>query len=300
MNIKNWIKAFRLRSLPLALACISMGSILAAIDGKFLGGTFILSLLTTVFLQILSNVANDYGDSVSGVDSDVRQGPKRSVQSGTISPKAMFHAVIIFSLLSLVSGILLISTSLGFNLTFLIFLLIGLLAIAAAIKYTMGKKPYGYSGFGDISVFVFFGIIGVLGTYYLHTSSINLFAILPAMSCSFFAVAVLNVNNIRDIESDKLSGKISIPVRLGRKRAVIYHYSILILGVLSSCIYVVLSYQGPFQLLFLIIIPFLYRNAKAVNHLDDAVLLDPYLKQMALTTLLFVVTFGIGNIFYAL
>ena len=298
MNIKAWIKAFRLRSLPLALACISMGSILAATVGQMHWGIFILSILTTLFLQILSNLANDYGDAVSGVDSEKRVGPSRSVQSGEITQQSMFQAVIIFSILSFLSGLSLIIIGLGFSSTFFLFLILGILAIAAAIKYTMGKNPYGYSGFGDLSVFVFFGIVGVMGTYYLHTGTFDWLAILPAMSCSFFAVAVLNVNNIRDIESDKISGKISIPVRIGREKAVVYHLIILSLGIFCSVLYVILSYQGPLQLLFLIVLPLLYKNAIAVRNFKEADLLDPYLKQMALTTLLFVVTFGVGQLIY--
>lgn len=297
-STKAWIKAFRLRSLPLAVACISMGSILAATASQMKWGVFILSLVTTICLQILSNLANDYGDAASGLDGDQRVGPKRSVQSGEISSKAMFRAVIVFSILSLISGVSLIAVGVGWSLKFFIFLIIGLLAIGAAIKYTMGKNPYGYAGLGDLSVFVFFGIVGVMGTYYLHTKAIDWLTTLPAMSCSFFAVAVLNVNNIRDIESDRISGKISIPVRLGRDLAVQYHYAILLAGILCSFFYVVFHYQGLFQLLFLIILPLLYRNASAVRLFTDAERLDPYLKQMALTTLLFVVTFGIGQLIY--
>lgn len=296
--MKAWIKAFRLRSLPLALACISMGSILAFTDGKINWLVAILSLLTTVFLQILSNLANDYGDAKSGVDSAIRQGPTRSVQNGEITAKAMFNAIIIFGILSFISGITLLVVGLAFNVTFLIFLIIGILAIIAAIKYTMGENPYGYSGFGDISVFLFFGIIGVMGTYFLHTGEINYLGILPALSCSFFAVAVLNVNNIRDIESDKISGKNSIPVRLGRSKAVNYHLVLLISGILCSLLYVIIEYKGPLQFLFLLIIPLLYKNGMAVKTLHEAAKLDPYLKQMALTTLLFVICFGIGNMIY--
>lgn len=294
--VASWIKAFRLRSLPLALACISMGSILASIAQKMRWDVFVLSLVTTIFLQILSNLANDYGDAVSGVDSAVRVGPQRAVQSGSISKKAMFRAVILFSILSFISGISLIIVALGFSWTFVLFLAIGLLAIAAAIKYTMGENPYGYSGLGDISVFLFFGVIGVLGTYYLHVGAIDMINVLPALSCSFFAVAVLNINNIRDIESDKITGKISIPVRLGRDKAVIYHYFILISGLLCSLIYVALRYESPWQLIFLIIVPLLYRNAIAVKTKLAADALDPYLKQMAMTTLLFVLSFGIGQL----
>ncbi len=296
--MKAWIKAFRLRTLPLALACISMGSILAYVDGKMKWSIAILSLLTTLFLQILSNLANDYGDAKSGVDGDQREGPQRSVQAGLISPNAMFRAIIIFAILSFISGVSLLFVGLDINYTFLIFLFFGIAAIAAAIKYTMGENPYGYSGLGDLSVFLFFGIIGVLGTYYLHTKSIHFLGVLPALSCSFFAVAVLNLNNIRDIESDKQSGKNSIPVRLGRAKAVQYHIVLLVAGILCSLLYVLFNFKGPFQFLFLLTIPLLYKNGQAVRNLKEAHKLDPYLKQMALTTLFFVVSFGIGHIFY--
>lgn len=297
--MKKWIKAFRLRSLPLALACIAMGSILAASNDAMRWDIAVLSLLTTLFLQILSNLANDYGDAVSGLDNDeVRVGPSRSVQSGEITKEAMFRAVIIFSILSFISGLSLIILGLGITTKFFIFLLIGIMAILAAIKYTMGKNPYGYAGFGDLAVFLFFGIIGVLGTYYLHTGEISTYGILPALSCSFFAVAVLNVNNIRDIDSDKISGKISIPVRLGRERAVNYHHFLLVSGILCSIVYVVFRFEGFFQLIFLIVIPLLYKNGSAVKKFKEADKLDPYLKQMALTTLLFVVTFGVGLMIY--
>lgn len=293
-----WIKAFRLRSLPLALACIAMGSILAAAEDKMRWSIFFLSLLTTMFLQILSNLANDYGDAVSGVDGAHRKGPTRAVHTGAISKEAMFRAIICFAVLSFVSGLALIYLGLGWGNSFLFFLALGILAIIAAIKYTMGKRPYGYVGLGDISVFLFFGIVGVFGPYYLHTHELNFSILLPALSCSFFSVAVLNVNNIRDIESDKIAGKISLPVRMGRDNAVIYHHTLLVLGLLSSIIYVLLYYRGPAQWLFLIVIPFLFKNARAVKTLKTEKELDPFLKQMALTTLLFVISFGIGLIVY--
>lgn len=273
-----------------------MGSILAYVDGYFRWDIMLMSFVTTICLQLLSNVANDYGDAVSGVDGKERKGPSRAVQTGKISKEAMLRAVYVFSALSLVSGLFLVYLGVGFTRTFGLFLLLGLLAIAAAITYTMGKRPYGYAGLGDISVFIFFGLIGVLGTYFLHAGLFNWMTLLPAMSCSFFAVAVLNINNIRDIESDVVNGKISIPVRIGRNNAVIYHYCLLFLGMLSTSLYVLLNYRGPWQFLFLLVLPLLIKNAHSVRTKTDAKSLDPYLKQMALTTLLFVVSFGVGLI----
>lgn len=296
--MQKWIIAFRLRTLPLTLACVSMGSFLAASVGKFKWEVLFLTLLTTLFLQILSNLSNDYGDFIHGADHAGRTGPQRAVQSGEISASSMKIAIYIFVGLSLISGILLLYVSVAFSVKFLIFFLFGIASIAAAIYYTNGKKPYGYSGFGDISVFVFFGILGVFGSYYLHVGILDYIILLPAISCGLFAVAVLNINNIRDLESDEKAGKKSIPVRIGRKNALIYHYCLLIIAMSSSVLFILLNFKSYFQFSFLLVIPLLIKNAKAVKQLKNSLLLDPYLKQMALTTLLFVMLFGLGLIIF--
>ncbi|MCK5471449.1 MAG: 1,4-dihydroxy-2-naphthoate octaprenyltransferase, partial [Cyclobacteriaceae bacterium] len=203
-QIKEWIHAIRLRTLPLALASIGLGSFLAAFEGKFRWPVFLLSGLTTVFLQILSNLANDYGDSQHGADHLDREGPSRAVQSGAISPKSMKVAVYTLIGLSLISGLSLLYISIsGFSKEFIILFVIGMLAIGAALNYTMGKNPYGYAGFGDLFVILFFGFVGVMGTYFCHTGSFNVQALLPAFSCGLLSTAVFNVNNIRDIASDE-------------------------------------------------------------------------------------------------
>ncbi len=297
LAFKAWITAIRLRTLPLALASIGMGSFLAAYTRTFKVQVLIFSALTTILLQILSNLANDYGDTIHGADSDNRVGPLRAVQSGAISEGAMKKAMLIMVMLSLASGVYLLYISLGFNLrSFIFFFGLGVISIIAAIAYTAGRKPYGYVGLGDLSVLIFFGLVGVLGTYYLHAGSVELLYILPALSCGLFSMAVLNLNNIRDIESDKLAGKKSIPVRIGKKNAVVYHWGLLISGVLAAVIFTILTNHSLLQYLFLITIPLLLRNALAVSRNEDASKLDPYLKQMALTTLLFVLSFGIGLI----
>lgn len=295
--MKHWLQAFRLRTLPLALASIGMGTFLAASAGFFQLDLFLACALTTVFLQILSNLANDYGDSIHGADSAERQGPQRAVQSGAISSKAMRRAIVLFVLLSLASGIWLIYQAFGWSgNVFYVFLAVGLLAILAAITYTAGYRPYGYAGLGDISVLIFFGFVAVLGSAYLYEQSINWHYLLPAITVGLFSVAVLNVNNIRDIESDREAGKFSIPVRLGRERAVLYHWSLLSIGYLAAIGYVVLNFQSPWQLMILLILPLLFRNGKAVKVYQNAADLDPYLKQMALTTFFFVLLFGLGQL----
>lgn len=290
---KAWIQAFRLRTLPLAFSSILMGAFLAASEDQFSIVILGLSLLTTLFLQVLSNLANDYGDSQSGVDSVDRQGPSRTVQTGLIAKEQMKSALFICGFLALISGIILILYAFPDNwkLT-LLFLSIGLGAIVASIKYTVGKNPYGYSGFGDLFVLLFFGYVGVIGSYFLYTGVVYTSLILPASTCGLFSVAVLNVNNIRDIESDKISGKFSIPVRLGRSKAVIYHWLILLLALSCSIIYAIKFDFINFDWVFLLVLPLIFINARAVYVKKTAKELDPFLKQMALTTLLYVLLFG--------
>lgn len=294
-NLKSWIVAARLRTLPLAFSSILVGTALAFNDGKVDFRIAGLTLLTAILLQILSNLANDYGDAISGVDSDERDGPKRMVQSGAITKEAMRNGLIVTSILTLFSGLVLLYLAFPENWKYaLFFLSIGLVAIAAAIKYTMGKNPYGYAGFGDLFVFLFFGIVAVFGTYFLQTQTISWLAMLPAASLGLFAVGVLNVNNIRDIESDKLSGKNSIPVRIGKEKAITYHSWLLNGAMIFTSLFVLLTYDSWWDLLFILVNPLLFKNINAVKT-KPASELDPYLKQIALSTLLFAVLFALGQ-----
>lgn len=295
-NPRVWIKAFRLRTLPLAVSSIAMGGFLASAVGAFRWDIFLLCIVTTIFLQILSNLANDYGDSIHGADSSDRKGPLRAVQSGAVTKAQMQLAVFIFVMLSLISGITLLIVSFGFEWKAIFFFFgLGILCILAAIAYTVGRKPYGYAGLGDLSVLIFFGFVGVMGSYYLFVKKVSYFEILPAFSCGLFSIAVLNINNIRDIDSDRKAGKFSIPVRIGRENAVVYHWFLLAAGVTSAITYTVLTFISPWQLLFLLTIPLFIRNGIAISKKPSSEL-DPYLKQMALSTLFFVILFGLGLI----
>ncbi len=286
-SLKIWLSAFRLRTLPLAAASIALGSFLAAYDSAFQWRVTILCFLTAVLLQILSNLANDYGDSVHGADSGNRVGPERATQSGKISTKSIRFALLVFTSLCLIVGYLLIrGESLFFHLS-------GLTAIAAAVAYTLGPK-YGYTGLGDIFVFLFFGLIGVFGTYYLHTHQLNFQILLPAAACGLFCAGVLNINNIRDLHSDKLAGKNTIPVRFGQRKARIYHWVLLLSALGFALIFVLLNYKNPWQFLFLITLPLVLKNAVGISLQSNAADLDPHLKQMAITTLLFSFCFGVG------
>lgn len=294
-KLKHWLQAFRLRTLPLALSSIFMGNFLAKWQGAFDWSILGLAVSTTIFLQILSNLANDYGDSIHGADSEEREGPSRAVQTGAISKGQMKTAIIVFAGFSLISGLSLLAMAFADQwLLITVFLVLGLLAIYAAITYTAGSNPYGYRGLGDISVLIFFGLVGVFGSYYLQTKTLDWNVLLPALSCGLLATGVLNVNNIRDIESDRKAGKISIPVRIGREKAVVYHFVLLGLAMLSGILFIVLNTSDWTSYLFVLAFPLIIKNGVAVKSKTSAAALDPYLKQLALSTLLYVLLFGVG------
>ncbi len=296
--MKHWIQAARLRTLPLAFACLGMGAILAAMEQAWDPVIFILSLATACLLQILSNLANDYGDAASGVDGEHREGPLRQVQSGRIGRDSMKKAIIMVGLLALAVGSsLLIYVFHADWLPMSLFMCVGLLSIWAAIGYTVGDNPYGYIGLGDLFVLLFFGWVSVMGSYVLYTGRWEWQLLLPATSVGLLAVAVLNVNNIRDMDSDKKAGKISIPVRLGRARAIDYHWSLLFLSMISLLAFGWLSGLMGWDWLFLLAFPFLLRHGYLVQLRSASGHLDPLLKQIALLTLLTVGLFGIGQLF---
>ncbi len=297
-QMKIWLKAFRLRTLPLAVASIFLGSCLAYQKGLFDAKIAFLTFLTAVLLQILSNLANDYGDSINGADHAEREGPVRAVQGGEISRKTMLNAVSSFVLMSLTSGLLLLWVSFSKEPRyFFIFLLLGIAAILAAIFYTMGKKPYGYAGLGDVSVLIFFGWVGTLGSFFLHAKTFFPEMFLPATGIGLMAVAVLNVNNIRDIESDKKAGKLSVPVRLGRKNALLYHAVLLIFGQLSGILYLFLVEKDTLAWLFLLNIPVSFVVFMGIKNAKSARETDKFLKKTALNALLYAVLMGIILIF---
>ena len=292
-----WLLAARPRTLALAFAGVGMGIFLAGSSGAFDLAIAVLTLLTASLLQILSNLANDYGDTVHGADHAQRSGPSRAVQSGRVSAQEMRRAIMVVAGSCALSGILLLWLALGMDglLILAAFLLIGALALWAAMSYTAGRLPYGYAGLGDLAVLVFFGWVGVLGSYYLQALNLWVALLLPATSCGLFAVAVLNVNNVRDIDSDRLAGKRSIPVRVGLRRARFYHWLLLLGGFLAAVTYVVIDYRSPWQLLFLVSAPLFIQNGRAVSRQSPAEL-NPYLGQLSLATLLFVICFGVGQL----
>ncbi len=296
MNVSIWIKAFRLRTLPLALSSAILGSFLAYSQGGFRWSVLVLATLTTLFLQILSNLANDYGDAMHGTDNERRIGPQRITQSGLVTRRQMRIMILLFVLLALASGTWLIFTGLrpfGWK-TILVFFVLGLSAIYAAIKYTIGKNPYGYIGFGDIFVFIYFGIVGVAGTYYLHVNSFNPWILLPASAIGLLSSGVLNLNNMRDIENDTRSGKRTLVVHIGSKAAKIYHLLLISLSIAFSLIYTIFQFSSVYQLLFVLTCPLFALNIIVVMKNTDPRELNLELKKLALSTFAFSITFGIG------
>lgn len=294
--VSAWLESFRLRTLPLSLSTIILGSFLAAFQQKFQLSILIWSFLTTLFLQILSNLANDYGDTVQGVDNQDRIGPQRSLQTGAISLQQMKTAIIVFIFLALISGIILIiEASKGLKLSYSFgFFILGIGAIIAALKYTMGKKPYGYAGLGDAFVFIFFGLVGVLGTYVLHTHDLPSLEVLPAISMGCFSAGVLNLNNLRDRKNDATFGKNTLVVQLGVEKTKIYHAILLSIGMFSAVIFTSLINLSIWKWIYLLAYIGIIRSIIMVYKNEQPALLDPELKKLAISTLLFSILFGIG------
>lgn len=304
--MKAWIEAARPRTLPLSLSGIILGGLLAKWKGDFNGIIFVLSCSTTILFQVLSNFANDYGDGVKGTDNKHRIGPQRAIQSGAISRKTMFTGIIITTILSLISAIALLWYSFipgNWN-DFFIFIGLGIASILAALFYTMGKKPYGYMGLGDLFVFIFFGWVAVLGSEYLYTHTLNWSTLLPASAVGLFSVAVLNLNNMRDIESDRMSGKYTFALRIGFQNAKYYQLLLMNLPFILCLVFLLINKETisiqlenleslkPF-IFFLLFIPTTIIRRK-ILYTKDPQKLDLYMKPVAFIALLFSVLFGMG------
>lgn len=292
-----WIKAFRLRTLPLSFSNILLGSALAFSnsDGYFIPlffswKIFALTLITTLLLQILSNLANDYGDSKKGADNENRIGPERAVQSGAISLKAMKNAIIVFSALSLITGLSLLYLAFygQINWKFIAFFLLGIASIAAAIKYTVGKGAYGYSGLGDLFVFIFFGIVGVAGSYYLQARTLPWQIFMPAITMGCFSVAVLNLNNMRDQVNDKAVGKNTLVVKIGFRNAKIYHGLLFVIAYLAFPLPLLITEFSILNLLLILPVALIHAlHLWRVYKVCKPVEFDPELKKVALSAFLF-------------
>ena len=295
-KLKMWWETARPKTLPLALASIFTGSALGywANPQDFNGLVMALCLLTTILLQVLSNFANDYGDHQKGSDTEERIGPLRGIQKGAISAKELKWGLILMVVASFLSGSFLIGIAYENLSDLLAFAGLGILAIVAAITYTVGAKPYGYMGLGDISVLVFFGLLGVGGTYYLQTHSIDSHIILPAIGSGLLASAVLNINNLRDIEQDEKAGKNTLAVRLGAYKGRVYHCILLSVAALCYLAFAVATAISWTNYLFVLAMPLLAKHAIFVYRSQQPSELRPMLAQMSMISLLINILFSLG------
>ena len=300
-KFKTWVKASRPRTVLLSFSGVLLGGFLAYKTGPSTGSGTLLRVLfaaiTAVLLQILSNLANDYGDFKKGTDSAKRVGPQREMQSGAITEQEMKRGLAITAGLCLVSGALLIFVFAGLTWKELsVFAALGISAVLAALLYTLGKRPYGYRGLGDLYCFLFFGWAAVAGTFYLATKNLNFSVLLPASALGFFSNAVLNINNMRDYENDKASGKNSLVVKLGLKKAFVYHC--LLIGGAFVCltIYLVLHQAAWFSYLFLLLFILFIKDLIAIKKTKPESL-DPFLGRQVKHSFLLVVVYGILLLF---
>jgi 1,4-dihydroxy-2-naphthoate octaprenyltransferase len=294
-RIRIWIETTRPATLPLSFASILTGSALAAWRGGFSLPITLLALLTAVLLQILSNFANDYGDALKGSDGQERLGPLRGIQKGLITIDEMRRALWICLLCCIITGSALVWSACQ-NLNDIIgFLFLGLLAIVAAITYTVGKNPYGYLGLGDLAVLMFFGWLGVSGSYHLQTHAFHMSILLPASGCGLLATAVLNINNLRDLDTDQKSGKRTLALRLGPLRARYYHIALLFTALLCLGLYALFELKTLSGWLFLLAAPLLAHQGWMVLRAPNGTALRPLLKSTLRGALLTCTLFAAGT-----
>jgi|TARA_B110000914_G_C15516652_1_gene473981 1,4-dihydroxy-2-naphthoate octaprenyltransferase len=295
-KFKLWFSAARLRTLPLSVSGIFVGSFASFTDNNFNSSIFFLAIATTISYQVLSNFANDYGDGVKGTDIN-RVGPKRTVQSGLITSKEMKIIIIATSIISFLLTISLVFTSFK-NSPFylLLFLILGLLAIIAAIKYTVGNNPYGYIGFGDLFVFIFFGLISVLGSNFLFTSKLNLSLLYPALTIGLLSVGVLNLNNMRDIQNDKLVGKKTMSARMGLDNSKFYHFLLISISIILMVSFLIKekSCSLILTLLTFVNIIWLVYDLYRVYKIKDPKEFDFFLKPLVLATVFYSISLSIN------
>jgi len=309
--MSDWIKAARLRTLPLSLSGIIMGSFIAKWRLWGEGGTwdwkiFVLALIVTLLYQVLSNYANDYGDGVKGTDAKrINEAEARAVASGRISAKQMKNAVILLSILSFFAtvGLLYVAFIPEFMNEFYIFIGLGVASILAAIGYTIGKKPYGYMGLGDIFVFIFFGLVSVCGSYFLFTKTFSWDILLPGAAVGMMSMAVLNLNNMRDIESDRLSGKKSLALRMGFRNAMIYEMVLLQFPLILILIFLgingFIQAQQYYVFIVMILLLPLAKLRRKIMEVKEPKELDPFLKQVGIITFMMAVLTAFGLNFFS-
>ena len=295
-NIKNWISAFRIRTLFLAIAGVILGTGIAIHSGSFSLSTFALALLLAVSIQILSNLSNDLGDYLKGTDmTGKREGPARAVQSGNITTSQMKTGIIINTLFVIIVGLTLVFSSISnfTDISLYIILGIGVISILSALFYTLGRYAYGYVGWGDFFAFFFFGPVAVIGTFFLHTNSFSLQSILPSIGLGLISTMILNVNNMRDIKNDLSSGKITVASKMGLRNAKIYHLT-MTLGVFATFLTYSTIYasQPWYRYVYTVVFIFQVKTLLNIWNKSDKAL-DPYLKHTSITGLALSILFSL-------
>ena len=288
----------RLRTLPLSAGGVLLGILLAAADFKISFSVAVLIVVTTVCLQILSNLSNELGDVLHGTDTPDRVGPQYGLNSGELTIPQMKRLIGLFVVLCVVSGTAMTWLSFGtiLELTPILVLLLGAAAITGAMKYTLGRNPYGYRGLGDLYVFLFFGIVAVTGAYFVSSHVLYWRLLLPAASVGFLSVGVLNVNNIRDMKTDA-ENRVTVAIRLGEKRAKVYQTVLIILGWVCMIVYCLLRIFDPWHYLFVLTLPLFILHLRGVWRRTGKEL-DPMLPLLVMSTFLFCILAGAGYLIY--
>ncbi|WP_299536559.1 1,4-dihydroxy-2-naphthoate octaprenyltransferase [Ulvibacterium sp.] len=293
---KIWLEAVRLRTLPLSVSGIIVGTALANFYGIADTLVFVSALLAAIGFQITSNLANDYGDGVKGTDNETRIGPRRTLQSGLLSKKELKRGIVVSSVINFFLILAVVYFAFGTERIgyLLLFVLLGLASVWAAIKYTVGSSAYGYKGMGDLFVFIFFGLVAVLGSMFLNTKILYTQALLPACTIGFLSTGVLNLNNLRDYESDTQAGKNTLVVRMGFKGGKIYHSLLLLGGFVTLLWFVLLNFENWYHFLSMVMFVPIFVHMRRVHGIKAPVLLDPELKKLALSTFAMAVIFYIS------
>ena len=294
-SLRSWIRAARPRTVLLSLSGVLMGGFLAFAESPEVNPwTVAFCALTAITLQILSNLANDYGDYKKGVDNAHRTGPERTLQSGALTERQMRVGIAITAIIALIAGALLIFVFARLTWAELaVFAALGLGAIMAALLYTLGKHPYGYRGLGDLFCFIFFGLVAVAGTFYLATKTIDFAVFLPATAMGCCSNAVLNINNMRDYENDKASGKNSLVVKIGLRNAFLYHVSLITLTFVCLTVYLLLKHQPFYTYAFWLLSPLFIKDLITIHKQQERGVPDRLLPRQVLHTLLLTLVFGL-------
>lgn len=299
-KFKAWLNAARLRTLPLSVSGIIVGAALADFYGYTNYKVFFLAVCTTIGFQVTSNFANDYGDGIKGTDNEDRIGPQRALQSGILTEIELKKGIVLSVIINLLLAVTLLYVAFGKDQFYIIiiFFFLALASIWAAIKYTVGNSAYGYKGLGDVFVFLFFGLLAVLGTLYLYTQYLTLEAFLPAIAIGLLSTAVLNLNNLRDAISDQKAGKNTLVVKMGFSKGKIYHIALLLVSFICLGLFTFFNYKSWLGILHLAVFILIFAHAVKVWKTTQPIELDPELKKLALSTFLLAVLFYFSfNIF---